>query len=171
MRTILVLALVAVLAAASGDASLATETGAGGLRVEHPWARASIGASKTGAAYLTIVNHGEAVALLVGAATPVAEHAGLHTHLMEQGIMKMRPLEAVEVAPGEPTVFKPGGLHIMLMGLRRPLKEGETFPLTLTFRNAGPLEVEVPVLGATSMGHGDHMEHHQMHQQEAPTTN
>ena len=171
MRTTLALAFAAVLAVASGNASLATESGVGSLQVEHPWARASIGAAKAGATYLTVVNHGETVDLLVGATTPVAKHAGLHTHLMEQGVMKMRPLEAVEVAPGEPTVFKPGGLHIMLTGLRHPLKEGETFPLTLTFRNAGSLEVDVRVLGPTSMGHDEHMEHHKMHQHEAPTTN
>ena len=85
--------------------------------------------------------------------------------------MKMRPLEAVEVAPGEPTVFKPGGLHIMLMGLRQPLKEGETFPLVLTFQRAGRIEVEAMVLKATSMGYDAHMEHRKKHHQEAPPKN
>jgi protein SCO1/2 len=129
------------------------------LHIEHPWARASIGAGKAGAAYLTIVNHGKEVERLLAAATPVAERAALHTHLMEEGVMKMRPLQAIEVAPGEPTVLEPGGIHIMLTGLQRPLTEGETFPLTLIFQAAGSIEVDVIVQKAGSMGHDHQMEH------------
>ena len=155
--------------------SLPAEAGAAAsepaLEVTQPWARASIGAAKAGAAYLTIVNHGEAVDRLIGTATPVAEHAALHTHLMQEGVMRMRALEAVEVAPGEPTVLEPGGLHVMLMGLRQPLTEGETFPLMLTFQRAGTIEVEVRVLKATSMGYAPHMEHHMEHHGDAPKTN
>jgi copper(I)-binding protein len=167
----LIAALAAVLVVMAGPAGFAAQAEPGNLRIESPWARASIGAAKAGAAYLTIVNHGEVVDRLIGTATPVAKHAALHTHLMEQGVMKMRPLEAVEVAPGEPTVLKPGGLHIMLMGLRQPLREGETFPLVLTFQRAGTIEVEVMVLKATSMGYDPHVEHHKQHHGDAPKTN
>jgi copper(I)-binding protein len=179
MKKPLIATILAALVVMASHAGWAGQAGSGGLRFEQAWARASIGAAKAGAAYLTIVNHGETVDRLVGAATPVAKHAGLHTHLLEEGVMKMRPLEAVEVAPGAPAVFKPGGLHVMLMGLRRPLKEGETFPLVLTFQKAGEIEIQIKVLAATSMGYDPHMEHHEGHHQEhheehhgdAPKTN
>ena len=123
----------------------------GDLMVDHPWARASIGKAKAGAAYLTIVNGGSQADRLIAAETPAAKRAELHTHVMKDGVMKMRQLEAVEVAPGEPTVFQPGGLHVMLMGLKAPLTEGESFPLTLTFEKAGTLEITVKIESAKSM--------------------
>jgi len=153
-----------VLLALAGPASVVPPAAAheyklGSLLLDHPWARASIGAAKAGAAYLTITNHGAEADRLVAAATPVARDASLHTHLMEEGVMKMRPVEALEIAPGEPAVLQPGGLHIMLMGLTTPLVEGDSFPLTLTFEKAGSIEVEVKVEGATEMGPGKGMEH------------
>jgi len=63
----------------------------------------------------------------------------------------MRPVEKIQVAPGEPTVLKPGGLHVMLIGLEAPLKEGESFPLTLTFQQAGKTEVTVSVESVGAM--------------------
>ncbi|MGF1612163.1 MAG: copper chaperone PCu(A)C [Kiloniellales bacterium] len=129
------------------------------LHIDHPLARASIGAAKAGAAYLTITNQGAEADRLVAVATPVARSAELHTHLMDDGVMKMRPVVAIEVAPGEPAVLQPGGLHIMLMGLSAPLQEGQSFPLTLTFEKAGTIEVEVEIEGATEMGPGKGMEH------------
>ena len=131
--------------AAAGDYQLGT------LTIEQPWARASIGQAKTGAAYLTLNNGGDGIDRLLSVATPAAKHAALHTHLMEAGIMKMRPVEAIEVAPGAPTVLAPGGLHVMLMGLAAPLVEGESFTLTLTFEHAGAIEVEVRVQGIGAM--------------------
>jgi copper(I)-binding protein len=71
----------------------------------------------------------------------------------------MRPVEAVEVTPGESTVLKPGGLHVMLMGLKAPLKKGKIFTLTLTFEKAGSVDVAVEVQGPGTMApgheHGD----------------
>lgn len=132
----------------------------GDLTIEHPWARASLGLAKAGAAYLTVVNAGAETDRLIAAATPAAEHAQLHTHLMEDGVMKMRHIEAIEVAPGEPAVLEPGGLHVMMIGLTAPLVAGESFPLTLTFERAGSLEIEVKVEALQMEGdHGDHGEH------------
>ena len=75
--------------------------------------------------------------------------------------MKMRPVEAIEVHPGTPTVLKPGGLHVMLMGLAAPLKKGQRVPLTLTFEKAGSIEVEAMVQGVASMQPGhDEGGHH-----------
>jgi copper(I)-binding protein len=125
--------------------AFAHEYTAGDIRVEHPWARATIGQAKTGAAYMTFVNTGGAPDRLLGATSPAAERAEAHAHTMEGNVMKMHPVQAIEVAPGSPTVLKPGGLHIMLFGLKAPLKAGETFPVTLSFERAGPLTVDVLV--------------------------
>ena len=139
------------LAALVATAAIAHEFKLGDLMIDHPWARASIGQAKAGAAYLTIVNGGSEPDRLMAVETPAAKRAELHTHVMKDGVMKMRRLEAVEVAPGEPTVFQPGGLHVMLMGLKAPLAEGETFPLTLSFEKAGTLEITVKIEAAASM--------------------
>lgn len=122
------------------------------LSISHPWARASAGPARAGAAYLTITNHGTAMDRLLAVATPAARHASVHTTLMAEGVMKMRPVKAVEVHPGEPAVLRPGGMHVMLMGLKAPLKEGQSFPLTLTFETAGTIEIMVMVKAAGSMG-------------------
>jgi len=142
--------------------SIAGDTVLGGLMVHQPWARASIGQSKAGAAYLTVMNSGSESDKLIAAEGTVAKKVELHGHQMDDGVMKMRPVEAIEVAPGEPTVLKPGGLHVMLMGLKAPLVEGESFHLTLVFEKAGRIEVEVAIQKATDMEpNSDHgaMEH------------
>jgi len=138
---------------------LAHEFKLGDLLIDHPWARASIGKAPNGAAYMTIVTQGNETDRLLAVESDVAKHAALHTHLMEDGVMKMRPVEAIEVASGEPTLLKPGGLHVMLMGLKAPLVEGESFPLTLVFERAGRIEVEVTIENATKTHAPDEMEH------------
>ncbi len=122
----------------------------GDISIGHPWARASIGQAKAGAAYLTLSNAGAETDRLISAETSVAKKAEIHTHIMENGVMKMRPVEAAEVPPGAPVMFQPGGLHVMLMGLKAPLVEGERFPLVLIFEKAGRIEVMVAVQPATS---------------------
>ncbi|TQF76871.1 copper chaperone PCu(A)C [Elioraea sp. Yellowstone] len=137
----------------------ATAHGTGeAIEIVEPWARASL-AGRNSAAYMTIVNHTAARDELVAASTPVAKVVELHTHLMEGGVMRMRPVRAIEVNAGEPAVLRPGGLHVMLIDLTRDLKPGETIPLTLSFRNSGERTVEVPVVpagarDATGHGHG-----------------
>ncbi len=138
----------------------------GDLVIMEPWARATIGQGKTAAAYLTVVNHGAAGDRLVAVSTPVAGKAALHTHIMEEGVAKMRPVEAMKIQAKGSTALEPGGHHVMLMGLEQPLKEGDSFPMTLTFETAGEVEVEVHVqamgamqaAGGESMSHGDHDE-------------
>ncbi|KAF0221208.1 MAG: hypothetical protein FD176_3226 [Rhodospirillaceae bacterium] len=117
------------------------------VAVEKPWARATAGQAANGAAYLTLVGP-ENGDRLVSAASPVAEVVELHTHIEEDGIMRMRAVEAIPVPAGGTVELKPGGLHIMLIGLKAPLKEGRRFPLTLTFERAGPIRMEIPVLAA-----------------------
>lgn len=132
----------------------------GALTIGHPWARASAGPVRNGAAYLTVHNAGDADSL-VAISGDVAERAELHTHLMEGDVMKMRRVDAVEVPAGGTAALEPGSFHVMLIGLAQPLKEGESFPLTLTFRDAGEVTVEVKVEAVGSMGPAE-MEHGSM---------
>lgn len=117
----------------------------GDIRIEHPWSRALPEVAPNGAAYMTLSNRGAVADRLMSGSSPIAKRVGLHRHTMEGGVMRMRPVEAIEVAPGQPTLLQPGGLHIMLMGLKEPLVKGKTFPLTLKFERAGSIEVLVPV--------------------------
>ena len=151
--------LLAALLVAAAWPVQAHEFKVGDLQVDHPWARATAGNAPNGAAYLTVQNAGHHADRLVAAESPVAAKVELHTHTMDGGIMRMRRIDAVEVHPGEPAVFAPGGNHIMLLGLRKALKEGDEFPLTLTFANAGKVTVQVEVAGVASMGpdHGSPM--------------
>ncbi len=131
------------------------------LEIVHPWARATAALARTGAVYLTLANQGAELDRLLGVATPRARKARLHSHIVEDGIVKMRPVKAIEISPGEQAGLEPGGFHIMLMGLEAPLEAGTAFPLTLSFEQAGAIEVEVRVekAGATrpsDHGDGDH---------------
>ena len=130
----------------------------GAMTVEAPWARASAGAARAGAAYLRIVNAGAEADRLLGASSPVAERVELHTHRMRDGVMRMRRIEAVAVPGNEAAELKPGGDHVMLMGLTGPLTQGGTFPLTLSFEKAGKITVPVAVRPVTARGPG--MKHH-----------
>ena len=123
------------------------------IRIEGPWARATPGGARNGAAYLTIVNQGPADDRLVAISTPAAGTAALHQTMEEQGVMKMLPVPALDLKAGATVAFEPGGYHIMLMNLKAPLKEGQTFPLALTFEKAGRIEVTVKVGKAGAMGH------------------
>ncbi len=114
------------------------------IDVDHAWARATAGQSTTGAAYLTMTELG-APDRLVGASTPVAATAQVHETFDDHGVMKMRPVQAFELQTGVPVTFSPGGMHLMLMGLKQPLHPGDHFPVTLTFEHAPPVTTEVTV--------------------------
>jgi len=138
-----------------------------GISLEHVWARATAGAATTGAAYLTVTDNGQPDRL-VGVSTPVSSTAQLHETIDDQGVMKMRAVAGIDLAPGKPVLFKPGGYHVMLMGLNSPLKAGDTFPLTLIFEHAPPITASVKVeaagVGGMAYDHGgmkgmhDHLE-------------
>jgi len=124
------------------------------IELNHAWARATAASAANGAVYLTITNHGTADDRLAGASTAVASKAELHITLNENGVMKMRPIADVPVKAGGRAQFKPGGMHIMLLGLKHPLKAGDSFPLTLIFDKAGAVEtmVKVEKAGAAAPG-------------------
>jgi copper(I)-binding protein len=151
MKRVVALAIVAALWASDAGAQQSSH---GPIAVENAWARATPGNAQTGAAYLTLINRGDTTDRLVSVSTPVAEKAELHENKVDNGIMKMRPTGPITVAPGRSEVFKPGGEHVMLMGLKHPLKEGDSFPLTLTFEKGSTAEVSVKVEKAGAMGMG-----------------
>ncbi len=129
--------------------------------VERPWARATPAGARTGAVYVTLINNGSSSDSLLGAATPVADQVQFHSATEENGVSRMREMRTVDVAPGARVAFSPGGLHIMVVGLKQPLKEGQTFPLTLTFEKAGKIDVTVPIekVGAMQGGSMGSMTH------------
>jgi copper(I)-binding protein len=117
--------------------------------VEAPWARASVGNSRIAVAYMTLRNGGAAPDRLLAVTTPVGR-AELHTMTMDNNVMRMRPVEAVDIPPGGSAMLQPSGLHIMLLDLREPLRAGTALPLTLRFERAGTVEVTVPVQPANA---------------------
>lgn len=155
--------LAGALALGAVGTALAHDYRFGELHIDHPWARATAPQQQNGAAYLTVTNHGNTADRLVAAASPVAATVELHTHTVDsEGVMRMREVAAIEVPAGEAAALRPGGLHIMLMGLENRLVEGEVFPLTLVFEEAGEIEVEVQV-EAVTFGVGDDGGHGHSH--------
>ena len=133
----------------------------GELTITAPWARASAAMARAGAAFMAIANAG-AEDRLIAAAADVSERIELHTHIMEDGVMRMREVEGGIVIGAEgDTMLEPGGLHVMFLGLEGPFQEGTSFPLTLTFEQAGEVTVEVEVRSATAgaMDRHDHGGH------------
>lgn len=120
------------------------------VEVTQAWARATPGKAETGAAYLTL--EAPAGDRLTSLSTPVAKAAELHTMTIEGGLMKMRPLSGVDLPAGQAVTLKPGGTHIMLMGLKEALRAGQSFPLTLHFEKAGDREVNVAVEAVGASG-------------------
>lgn len=151
-RVLAAATLVAVLAAAGARAA---DYDVGPIHVAEPWARATPKGASTGAAYLTVTNAGSAPDRLSCAASEAAAQCQIHTMRMDDGVMKMRPLEGgLEIKPGETVTLKPGSDHVMLMNLKHPLEAGKTVEATLQFEKAGPLKVEFAILamGAAAPG-------------------
>jgi len=124
----------------------------GAVEVTNAWARATPGNAQAGAAYVTL--QAPAGDRLTGVSTPAAQKAEIHSMTMDGGVMKMRQVEGVDLPAGTAVTLKPGGYHIMLMGLTQPLQPGQSFPLTLDFAKSGPREVNVTVEKVGAMGPG-----------------
>lgn len=126
------------------------------IMVTGAFARASATpVAKSGAAYVSIMNHGIITDRLLAITTAAARSAELHSTVMDGDMMKMEPVEQVDLPPGGTLEMKPGGLHIMLIGLVAPLKQDGEIQLTLRFEKAGDVTVKVPV-GEVAAGSHDH---------------
>lgn len=129
---------------------------AGDIKITDPYARPTVPGQPGAAAYLTLENSG-AADRLVGVASPAAQSTEIHVMRMDGDIMRMREAGELPLAPAAKVTMRPGtGYHIMLNGLKQPLQQGASFPMTLTFEKAGKVEVTVVVDGrqAKSAGHG-----------------
>ena len=129
------------------------------IQVEQPYVRAVPPGQPNSAAFMTLHNQGREGNALVGASSPAAEVVELHTHIIEEGMMKMRRVAQIELPARGAAVLKPGGLHIMLIGLKGPLTPGQTIPLTLKFADGSESTISAPVqeimqtMGHPAQGH------------------
>jgi len=160
LRSILIGAATVALLVGSAFAHDAPRTyKVGSIVIEAPWARATPAGARVGGGYLKITNTGQQPDRLVGGSLPVAAEVEIHKMSMTNGVAKMRKLaEGLEIKPGQTVELKPGSYHLMFMGLRQGLKDGQTIKGTLVFEKAGSVAVayQVAPIGAMS---GAHMRH------------
>jgi copper(I)-binding protein len=124
--------------------ALGAAVSAAQVKVEGAWARPTVPGQQAGGGYLTLTS--PVADRLVGGSTPAAQRFELHTMAMKGDVMEMREVEGgVDLPAGRKVEFKPGGLHVMFMGLKAPLKVGTKVPVTLRFQKAGELKVEFEV--------------------------
>ena len=116
----------------------------GPIGIDDPKARPTVAGQPVGGAFMTIVNKGAADRLL-SATTAAAATVQMHVMAMDGDVMTMREVDAVDLPAGQKVEFKPGGFHLMLMGLKAPLKLGDKFAMTLRFEKAGEVVVTVHV--------------------------
>jgi len=145
-RTLVAVALALSWSSAAG----AHDYKLGTLEIAHPWARATPPSAPSGGGYLTITNKGPTEDRLVSVKSPAAGAVQVHEMKMEGNVMRMREVEGgLAIPPGATVALAPGGFHLMMMGLKVPLKEGEKVPVTLVFQKAGSIDIELAV---TAMG-------------------
>jgi hypothetical protein len=127
-----------------------TQAAAPAIKVTDAWSRATVAGQGTGAVYLTVANGGGEDQLM-SVSTPAGE-SSIHSSTTENGVMRMRPLNDLPIPAKSTVELKPGGTHIMIMGLRAPLTAGSSFPLDLKFNKSGQMRVTVQVRQATANG-------------------
>lgn len=120
----------------------------GSLKISSPWARATPKGASVGGAYMTITNTGSVADRLVGGSSDVSSRFQIHEMSMDNGVMKMRPLDkGLEIKPGQTVELKPGGNHVMFVGLKRSLEEGQHVKAMLEFEKSGKVAVDFTVEG------------------------
>jgi copper(I)-binding protein len=128
---------------------------AGSIEIKHPWSRATPKGATVAAGYMKIVNTGTTPDRLVGGSSEAAPKFEIHEMSMQGGVMKMRPLQSgIEIKPGQTVELKPGGYHLMFVGIGAPFEQGKRVKGTLQFEKAGKIEVEyvVEAIGASPQG-------------------
>jgi hypothetical protein len=120
----------------------------GPIHITQPWARATPKGASTGAAYMTVTNTGTTPDRFNCVSSDASAKCQIHTMTMDNGVMKMRPVEGgLEIKAGETVTLRPSSLHVMLIDLRHPLEQGKSVEATLQFSKAGTIEVEFPIAG------------------------
>lgn len=118
------------------------------LEIVSPWARATAPTAPAGGGFVEIRNTGATADRLVSVRSPVAETVQIHEMKMDGNVMRMRELDkGLEIPAGGTVTLAPGGFHLMMMGLKQPLKQGTTVPVTLVFEKAGSIDIELAVEG------------------------
>lgn len=125
------------------------------IRIGHIWTRATPAGATTAAIYVPLLNTGTVSDKLLGATTPLAVKIEIHQIMQEHDMMKMERQDFVVLEPNKPVTLSPNGTHLMVIGLKKQLKEGEMFPVTLQFEKSGSINLEVMVqsMGASTAGH------------------
>ena len=140
--------LAAMLAALAMLPAQAADVTVGALKISAPWARATPKGASVGGGYMKITNTGTAPDRLIGGSTDIAKSFEVHEMKMEGGVMKMRPVAGgLEIKPGETVTLDPSGYHVMFVGLKEQLKQGDHFKATLEFAKAGKVDVDFAVEG------------------------
>jgi len=135
-------ALVAVLALPAS----ALDYKLGAIEIVQPWTRATPPTAESGGGYLVVKNTGTTPDRLIAVKSPAAAKVEIHEMKMDGNIMRMREVEkGIEVPPGATVELKPGGFHVMFMGLKAPFAKDAKVPLTLVFEKAGSIDVELMV--------------------------
>ncbi|MBK1643335.1 hypothetical protein CKO25_01425 [Thiocapsa imhoffii] len=140
-----VLALAALAPPAIPWALAAADQATTTLDIMEPYARAVPPGQPNSAVFMTIANHSDQDQALIAAESESAMTVELHTHLEEDGMMRMRQIERIDIPAGERVVLQPGGLHLMLIGLKQPLEVGGIVDLTLVFEDGERLQIQAPV--------------------------
>jgi periplasmic copper chaperone A len=151
--------LLAAILAFAATAASAHEYKAGSLQIQHPWSRATPKGATVAGGYMKIVNTGSTPDRLIGGSTVAAPKFEIHEMSMQGGVMKMRMLpKGLEIKPGQTVELKPGGYHLMFVGISAPLQQGKPVKGTLEFEKAGKIEVEyaVEAIGGAPKGHHGH---------------
>lgn len=144
-RTLLLAAGLLPFVAAAQAQGTPTELGA--LRIVNPWTRAA-GQGMQGGGFLTIRNTGATPDTLLSATSPAAGRLELHTHIRDGDVMRMRPVIDIPIPANGEVSLQPGGLHLMLIGLTRPMNDGQSIPVTLRFEQAGEVTIQLAVQAA-----------------------
>lgn len=120
------------------------------VTVQDPYVRLAPPNAPATGAFMVIRNNGDKDVKVLKADNPASKVTELHTHINDGGVMKMRPVPAIDVKARGEAVLKPGGLHVMLIDLKAPMKEGDTVPLTLTFDDGSTKKVDAKVVKPTA---------------------
>jgi periplasmic copper chaperone A len=137
----------------AGSSARAEEVKAGDLVISQAWSRATPNGAKIGTGYFTIENKGTAADKLVGVSGEVSDKIEVHEMSMNNGVMKMRPVDGgLTIDPGKTVKLAPNGYHLMIMDLKSPLKQGGKVPVTLEFEKAGKVAITLDVQGIGAQG-------------------
>ena len=144
-----------LLAQLAAGPARAADYDVGPMHISQPWARATPKGADDGAGYMTITNKGTAPDRVSCVSDDASKQCQIHSMTMEDGIMKMRPVEGgLEIKPGETVTLKPGSYHMMFVDLKHPLQQGKSVEAELKFEKAGTIKIEYPIaaIGAPAPG-------------------